>query len=182
MWTAAIVLAGVGGLLLWIMAAFSRLLRLRRQVTNGWRQIVVLLRQRHDLVPNLVLAVKSAGEMDSHVLTRLIEARNRAIMVGGVVDKAAQERELSQALQELAALIRQQPALQGHAAVRQGQQALVDIEQRLHVARRSYNSVVERFNAAQERFPTNLLAATFQFAPAVLFDLADDSPPTVQPS
>ena len=183
MWNAAIVLVLIGLCLLWIMAAFNHLIRLRNQTTNAWKQIDVQLKRRHDLIPNLVLAIKGVMDFEQQTLTRVIEARNRAIMGGGVAEKAAQEAALSQALRQLFALAENYPALKSNDNVRQLQEELVSTENRIGFARQFYNDITTQFNIAQEVFPASLVARALQFQPAVLFTIdavAERSVPAVR--
>ena len=171
MWSAIIVLGAIGLFLLWVMCSFNRLIGLRNQVTNAWKQIDVQLKRRHDLIPNLVLAIKGVMDFEQQTLTRVIEARNRAMMVGGVAAKAAQEAHLSQALRQLFVVAEQYPVLQSNENIRQLQEELVSTENRISFARQFYNDITTQFNTALETFPTNLLGSTFHFEPATLFEI-----------
>ncbi len=181
MWSAIIVLGAIGLFLLWVMCSFNRLIGLRNQVTNAWKQIDVQLKRRHDLIPNLVLAIKGVMDFEQQTLTRVIEARNRAMMVGGVAAKAAQEAHLSQALRQLFVVAEQYPVLQSNENIRQLQEELVSTENRISFARQFYNDITTQFNTALETFPTNLLGSTFHFEPATLFEITTAAERDVPP-
>src|SRR3989344_5778913 len=100
--------------LLWIIAAYNGLIRLKNQTLNGWKQIDVQLKRRHDLIPNLVETVKGAMKFEQTTLTQVIEARNRAIAAQGVADKAVQENALTGALRQLFALAENYPDLKSN--------------------------------------------------------------------
>ena len=93
-----IVLAVVAALVFWAVALYNRLIGLRNQTHNGWRQIDVQLKRRHDLIPNLVNTVRGAMEFERDTLTQVMEARARAVSATGPADAARKEGELSQAL------------------------------------------------------------------------------------
>ena len=176
MWSAAIVLTLIGLFLLWIMAAFNRLIGLRNHTTTAWKQLDVELKRRHDLIPNLVLAVKSAVNPEPEPLIRVIEARNRTMSVGGVAQKAAQEGQLSQAMQAFFAAAETHPAMQSDVRIRQLLDDLRAVEYRLVTVAQAYNVHAAALNDAQETCPTDVLAGTFHFSPAILFDVSGEAP------
>lgn len=98
------VLGIVAVLVFWAIALYNRLIGLRNQVLNGWRQIDVQLKRRHDLIPNLVNTVRGAMELERDTLTQVMEARARAVSATGPADAARKEGELSQALGRLFAV------------------------------------------------------------------------------
>jgi LemA protein len=158
---------------LWAMLTYNRLVGLRNQTLNGWSQIDVQLKRRHDLIPNLVSTVKGAMEFEQTTLTMVIEARNKAVGASGPADAAQKEGMLTQALGKLFALAESYPALKSNDNVRMLQEELATTENKIGFARQFYNDVVMRFNTAQQTFPANLLASSFGFKPAELFELAD---------
>ena len=97
-WGGLIVLVILGILVLGVILTYNRLVRLRNETANGWLQIDVQLKRRHDLIPNLVAAVKGAMEFEQDTLTKVIQARNAAVSARGVADAAVKEGELSQIL------------------------------------------------------------------------------------
>src|ERR687892_1511430 len=96
-----VVLALVVAIILWVVAAYNGLISLKNQVVNGWKQIDVQLKRRHDLIPNLVNTVKGAMDFERSTLDAVIAARNKAVSASGVKDTARAEGELTQALGRL---------------------------------------------------------------------------------
>lgn len=172
----------LAALALWAIALYNRLVGLRNQTINGWKQIDVQLKRRHDLIPNLVNTVKGAMEFEQTTLTMVIEARNRAAAATSPAAAAKLEGELTQALGRLFALAESYPALKSNENVRMLQEELAATENKISFARQYYNDIATRFNTAQQTFPANLLASTFGFTPAELFEVttaAERAAPTV---
>jgi LemA protein len=170
-----IFLGAVALFALWVVAVYNRLVSLRNQVLNGWRQIDVQLKRRHDLVPNLVNTVRGVMEFERDTLTQVVEARARAVSASGPADAARKEGELTQALGRLFALSENYPALRSNENVRMLQEELTSTENKIGFARQFYNDIATRFNTAQQTFPSNTVASTFGFTPAELFEIADEA-------
>lgn len=168
-----IVLGTVGALIVAAIALYNRLVGLRNQVLNGWRQIDVQLKRRHDLIPNLVNTVRGAMEFERDTLTQVMEARARAVSATGPADAAKREGELSQALGRLFAVAENYPTLKANDNVRMLQEELTSTENKVGFARQFYNDISTKFNTSQQTFPSNLLASTFGFRPAELFEMTD---------
>jgi LemA protein len=160
-------------LVLWAIASYNRLIGLRNQTQNGWRQIDVQLKRRHDLVPNLVNAVRGAMDFERDTLTGVMEARAKALTAAGPADAAQKEGQLSQALGRLFALAENYPTLRSNENVKMLQEELSATENKVGFARQFYNDIATRFNTAQQVFPTNLFAATLGFQPAELFEITN---------
>src|SRR6186997_2157882 len=111
-------LAIVAGLVLWIIAGYNGLVRMRNQVQNGWRQIDVQLKRRHDLIPNLVNAVRGAMDFERDTLTAVMDARATAVTASGPVDAAQKEGQLTQALGRLLAVAERYPTLKADENVK----------------------------------------------------------------
>ncbi|MBI4336186.1 MAG: LemA family protein [Candidatus Omnitrophica bacterium] len=170
------ILLGIGGILiLWIIAAYNSLVSLKNQALNGWKQIDVQLKRRHDLIPNLVETVKGVMKFEQTTLTQVIEARNRAISAQGVADIAAKENALTGALRQLFALVENYPDLKSSENVSKLQEELSSTENRIGFARQFYNDIATKFNTAQQTFPTNIIAGTFGFKLSELFEITDAS-------
>src|SRR3979490_262146 len=105
-------------LVFWAVASYNRLIGLRNQVLNGWRQIDVQLKRRHDLIPNLVNTVRGAMEFERDTLTQGMEARARAVSATGPADAGRKEAELSQALGRLFAVAENYPTLKANENVK----------------------------------------------------------------
>jgi LemA protein len=160
-------------LIVWAVAVFNRLVGLRNQTTNGWRQIDVQLKRRHDLIPNLVSTVKGVMEFERDTLTQVVEARARATTATGPADAAVKEGALTQALGKLFALAESYPQLHANENVRALQEELASTENKIGFARQFYNDIATSYNTAQQTFPANLVASSFGFKPAELFEVAE---------
>jgi LemA protein len=170
------VILGIAALIiLWVIGAYNSLISLKNQVLNGWKQIDVQLKRRHDLIPNLVETVKGVMKFEQQTLTQVIEARNRAISAQGVADKATQENALTGALRQLFALVENYPNLKSSENVSKLQEELSSTENRIGFARQFYNDVATKFNISQQTFPTNIIAGMFGFKPSELFEITDPS-------
>lgn len=164
------ILAGIiAVLVLWAVLSYNGLVRLKNQVENGWRQIDVQLKRRHDLIPNLVNTVKGAMEFERETLSKVIEARSRAVSAGTVQEKGAAENFLTQALGRLFALVESYPDLKSNKNILQLQEELTSTENRVGFARQFYNDLVARFNTKQSVFPDMLIASVFGFKKADYF-------------
>jgi LemA protein len=173
--TGLVLLAVIGVVALWLVAMYNRLVRLRNQVSNGWRQIDIQLKRRHDLIPNLVNAVRGAMDFERETLTAVMEARAKALTATGPTDAAAKENVLTQALGRLFALAENYPTLKANDNVRMLQEELSATENKVSFARQFYNDIATAFNTAQEVFPTNLLAGALGFRRAELFELTSEA-------
>jgi LemA protein len=152
---------GVGALvLLLVIGIYNRLVGLRQGVRQGVADIDAQLRQRHDLIPNLVETVKGYAAHESSTLDAVIAARNAAVSGKGG------EAQLRGALDNLLALGEAYPDLKASANFQSLQGELADVEDKLAAARRALNAAVARFNAARESFPAVLFASALGFAEA----------------
>ena len=177
-----ILLVVVGLLVAWAILSYNRLVGMRNQVSNGWRQIDVQLKRRHDLIPNLVNAVRGSMDFERDTLTAVMEARSKALTAAGPADAARKEGELTQALGRLLAVAENYPTLKSNDNVKMLQEELSGTENKVGFARQFYNDIATKFNTAQQVFPTNLFAGTFGFKPAELFEItasADRDVPVV---
>jgi LemA protein len=166
----------------WLIVGYNRLVSMRNQSLNGWKQIDVQLKRRHDLIPNLVNAVRGAMDFERDTLTAVMEARSKALTATGPADAAQKEGQLSQALGRLLAVSENYPTLKANDNVRMLQEELAGTENKVGFARQFYNDIATNYNTAQQVFPANLFAAAFGFKPAELFEIttpADREVPTV---
>ncbi|MBI4516986.1 MAG: LemA family protein [Deltaproteobacteria bacterium] len=152
-----------------VVLAYNRLVTLRNRVQNGWKQIDVQLKRRHDLIPNLVETVKGAMQFERETLERVISARAKAVAANTVAEHAAAESQLSQSLGRLLAVIENYPELKANQNVLQLQEELTTTENQLGFARQFYNDMVMQFNTSQEVFPSNMVAGFFGFQRAEFF-------------
>ena len=180
---AGVLLLGVVALVaVWLVASYNRLVSMRNQTVNGWRQIDVQLKRRHDLIPNLVNAVRGAMDFERDTLTAVMDARSKALTATGPADAAQKEGQLSQALGRLLAVAENYPTLKSNDNVKMLQEELSGTENKVGFARQFYNDIATKFNTSQQVFPANLFAATFGFKPAELFEIttpADRDVPAV---
>jgi LemA protein len=165
----------VAVVVLWVISAYNKLISLKNQVANAWKQIDVQLKRRHDLIPNLVNAVKGAMDFEKSTLEAVISARNKAVSVAGtgVAQVAAAEGQLTQALGRLFALSENYPQLKATANIQQLQEELTSTENKVGFARQLYNDVATSYNTGQQQFPTNLIAGFAKAIPAELWQIED---------
>ena len=166
-----VLLVVVAVVAVWLVASYNRLVGLRNQAFNAWRQIDVQLKRRHDLIPNLVNAVRGSMDFERDTLTAVMEARSKALTATGPADAAQKEGQLSQALGRLLAVAENYPALKSNDNVKMLQEELAATENKVGFARQFYNDIATSFNTAQQVFPANLFAAAFGFKPAELFEI-----------
>ncbi|UJP40092.1 LemA family protein [Cellulomonas palmilytica] len=170
--------------LLWAVAQYNALVRLRNLVQESWRQIDVELHRRHDLIPNLVETVKGYAAHERAVFDEVTRARAAAAGQGAsVAEQAAQENQLTQALGRLFAVAENYPVLRASENFQQLQNELSTTEDRIAAARRFYNANVRSLNTKIETFPTNVIAGMFHFERAEYFEVQDPQvrqAPTVQ--
>ena len=156
-------------LVVWAVASYNRLVGLRNQVQNGWRQIDVQLKRRHDLIPNLVNAVRGAMDFERDTLTSVMEARAKALTATGPADAAVKEGQLSQAVGRLLAVAENYPQLQASEQFTSLQSSLNQTEDAIQNSRRYYNAVVRDLNTKIATFPGNIIAGMFSFHPRQFF-------------
>jgi len=164
----------VAAVALWAVWTYNRLITLRNQVQTAWKQIDVQLTRRHDLIPNLVAAVKGAMEFERDTLERVIEARNRAVAAPSVAASIAAEADLTRALRQLFAVVESYPTLRANENVLRLQEEITTTENQLGFARQFYNDMAMRLNTQEELFPASLIASRFGFQRVELFAAGDD--------
>ena len=158
-------------LALWIIGAYNGMVSLREQVRSAWAQIDVVLKRRHDLIPNLIASVKGEMQFEQDTLEKVIQARNSAVAARGVADSAEKENQLTQTLSRLFALAENYPNLKANENVRSLMEELTSTENKIGFARQFYNDLATRFNTAQQIFPDNLIAQAFKFQTVELFEI-----------
>ncbi len=159
--------------LFWGIGQYNKLVTLRNQVQNGWKQIDVQLKRRHDLIPNLVNTVKGYMQYEQETLDKVIRARNAATTASGVADSAVKENALTGALGRLFALAENYPTLKANENVKQLQEELSSTENKIGFARQFFNDIATKFNIAQQVFPANIIAGMFGFQPSELFEVTE---------
>ncbi len=157
--------------LVFCVVLYNSLVAKRNRVANYWSQIDVQLKRRHDLIPNLVTAVKGYLEHEKKVLHDLSEARTRALAAGSdVAARAEAEGALSQSLRSMFAIAEAYPDLKADGNVLALQEELTSTENRIAFARQAFNDAVMAFNTSCQTFPGNLLASVFHFTPVAFFE------------
>jgi LemA protein len=167
-----IVAAPVLVLLVWAVANYNALVRLRNHCHEAWAGIDTELKRRYELIPNLVETVKGYAAHEREVLQRVVEARSRAVgSTGSPASQAADENLLVNALKGLFVVVERYPQLKADQNFRQLQQELVITEDRIAAARRFYNGNVRDFNTRTQVFPSNLIAALGGFRAEDFFEV-----------
>lgn len=171
---AIIVVVIVLALVLWGVSVYNNLVALKNRVKNGWAQIDVQLKQRADLVPNLVETVKGYASHESEVFTQVTAARAGVVSAaqrGDVAGRITAENNLSRALVNLQATVEAYPALQANQNFMDLQGQLKVLEEKIAYARQFYNDVVLKLNTAIETVPSNIIAGLFRFEQAQYFEV-----------
>ena len=160
------------------ISSYNRLVGLKNQVANAWKQIDVQLKRRHDLIPNLINTVKGAMNFEKDTLEAVVSARNKAITAsttGNVAATAQAETQLTGALSRLLAVVEAYPDLKATGNVAQLQEELTGTENKIGFARQLYNDTATQYNTAQQTFPTMLFAGMAGASPAQLWEITDDA-------
>jgi LemA protein len=173
-----IVIAAIALIVLFLIFTYNGLVRLRNMVDEAWNQISVQLKRRHDLIPNLVNAVKGYMQFEQETLTRVTEARTAAVAATEAgpanAGQAAQaENFLTGALRQLFALVENYPDLKANENVMQLQEELTTTENQIGFSRQHYNSSVREMNTAIQTFPNNVVAGMFGFRERDYFQIAE---------
>jgi LemA protein len=169
-----IVIAVIVVIVLWAVSVYNGLVTMRQRVNEAFADVDVQLRQRHDLVPNLVETVKGYAAHERGTLDEVTKARNAAVAAQGPAQQAAAENMLSGALRQLFALSEAYPDLKANTEFQQLQAELTDLENKIAASRRFFNNAVQEYNTSIQRFPAALFATSFGFTPKDFFDLGTD--------
>ena len=166
---AVIVVAGL--VLVFLLMTFNSLVRMRNDARNAWSDIDVQLTRRHDLVPNLVEAVKGYMSHERETLEAVTRARTQAMSLSGadIASRAVAEMALGGAVGNLFALAEKYPTLKASDSFLLLQEQLTSTENRIAFARQHYNETVRRLNTAIAEFPRNVVAGMFGFSAAQMF-------------
>ena len=162
-------------LILWAISVYNSLVRLRNRRQNAFADIDVQLRQRHDLVPQLVETVKGYAAHEKELFLKVTEARSSAMNARSIDDKIVAEQQLTAALQGLRVQVEAYPDLKANQNFLQLQEELSDIENKLAASRRFFNGATTEYNNSVESFPGNLIARNFGFNREIFFDLGTES-------
>ncbi len=181
---AVLIIIGVLVLIvLYAVSIYNRLVKLKNLVQEAWSSIDVILKKRHDLIPNLVETVKGYATHEKETLENVTKARNLAAGANTVEGKEAAEKSLNQAMVNLFAVAEQYPDLKANTNFQQLQAELSSIENDIEKSRRYYNGTARENNTLVESFPSNVIANMYKFEKAKFFELdniAERAVPTVK--
>ena len=175
--TEAILLGIAVAVIIYGIFTYNQLVQARQLVKEGWSGIDVQLRKRANLIPNLVAAVRGYMQHERGLLEKVTELRAKAAALADASprERSAVEREISSLLGRILVAMENYPDLQANRNVLDLQQQLAALENDIQLARRYYNGAVRDNNVLVESFPSNLVAALFNFRKADYFELEDDA-------
>jgi LemA protein len=179
-WTGSTIglIAAIGAaviLVLYFVAAYNGLVRLRNQAGNAWSQIDVQLKRRHDLIPNLIETAKGYMKFEQQTLTRITEARNLARGAKTVGEASQAESGLSQALGQFFVVVENYPDLKANQNFLALQEELTSTENKIGFARQFYNDQVMVYNTAIQQIPRNIVASIGGFMPKEFFEITAEA-------
>lgn len=174
------IIAIIVAAILWLVAIYNGLVRLRYRVKEAWSDIEVQLKRRYDLIPNLVNTVKGYAAHETSAFENVTKARAAAMGATTAQEHAATENMLTGALKSLFAVAEAYPDLKANQNFMELQRELSDTENKIQAARRFYNGNVKDMNTCVEQFPTNFIAGAFGFGKEEFFDL-DETPAQREP-
>lgn len=162
---------------IFVWSTYNRFILLRNRVKEAWSDIEVLLKRRHDLIPNLVEVVKGYATHEKETLENVIKARNMAVAVdkNSIEQQAKSENILTGALKSLFAVSEQYPDLKANTNFLELQKELVDTEDKIQASRRFFNTNVLALNTKIELFPSNIIANFFKFEKEKFFELENQN-------
>jgi LemA protein len=168
-------------LVLWVISLYNRLVRLRNNREQAFADVDVQLKQRHDMIPQLVDTVKGYMQHERGVLTEVTEARAAAMRATSINDKIVAETRLSTALDGLKVAVEAYPDLKASQNFLSLQSEIADVENKIAAARRFFNSATKELNVATELFPSNVVASLFNFKREPMFDLGEQRAKAEEP-
>jgi len=174
MTTLWIILGLAAIILIWAIAKYNLFVKLKNNRENAFADIDVQLKQRHDLIPQLVSTVKGYASHEKETLDRVVSARSGAVNAKSIDEKIVAENALSSALSGLKVTVEAYPDLKANTNFMQLQEEISDIENKLAAVRRFFNSATKELNTAIEMFPANIIAGMFGFRKEMMFDLAQE--------
>jgi len=157
----------------YFVSIYNSLIVLRNRVKNAWSQIDVQLKRRHDLIPNLLEAVKGYMKHEREIMENITKYRSQAMDASSVGDKAAAEGLLSGALGQLRVQVENYPDLKANQNFLALQEELTSTENKISFARQAYNDQVLFFNNKIQMFPSNVIAGMFSFKEEEFFEIED---------
>jgi LemA protein len=173
---AILVIGGIAFILVvWLVVMYNGLVQRRNQVKNGWSQIDVQLKRRHDLIPNLLETVKGYAKHERETLENVTRARTAAVAAAGkgIGEQIKAEQELQGALGRLMLVVEQYPDLKANQNFLALQEELTSTENKIGFARQHFNDSVMGYNNSIESFPSNVVAGMFGFKQESFFEIED---------
>ncbi len=172
--TFIIILVVVALIIVWLIAIYNGLIKLRNRVDEAWSDIDVQLKRRYDLIPNLINTVKGYASHEKETFQNVTEARARAMGAKDAKEQAQAENMLSDTLKSLFAVAEAYPELKANENFLELQRELTDTEDKIQASRRFYNGNVRDFNTKIQVFPNNMLVGMFSFKAYEFFE-ADEA-------
>jgi LemA protein len=172
--TEYIALGVIAVLFLWGVSIYNGLVALRQRMKQAYADIDVQLKQRHDLIPNLVETVRGYAKHENETLTAVIQARGSAVNAATPQQAAQAEKGLAGALGRLMMLQEAYPDLKANQNFQQLQSELSDIEHKVAATRRFFNNAVSEYNSAIQMFPAALIAGWLGFKSSEFFDVGEE--------
>ncbi len=176
-----VILIAIAAIVLWFIAVYNGLIRLRNQTKEAWADIDVQLKRRYDLIPNLVETVKGYAKHERELFEKVSAARSAAMGASGVAEKGQAENMLAGTLKSLFAVAEAYPDLKANQNFLKLQDELSDTENKIQAARRFYNGNVRDFNTKIQVFPNNMIAGMLGFKEFEFFELGEGEAAAKEP-
>ena len=175
-----VILVVVVLLVVWGISIYNNLVKLRNNRENAFANIDVQLKQRHDLIPQLVATVKGYAQHEKELLERITQARSAAMNANTINDKIQAENALSSALAGLKVSVEAYPDLKANQNFLQLQDEISDIENKIAATRRYFNTATRELNNAVQTFPSNIFAGMFGFQKEPMFEIPKEDRATIE--
>jgi len=161
----------VGLIIIWLIIIYNLFIRDRNLMKEAWSGIDVQLKRRHNLIPNLVTAVKGYSKHERNLFEDITEKRAKTIQIDNIKEKSTLETDLSGMLKTLFAVVEDYPDLKANENFLDLQNQLTEIEDQIQYSRRYYNGTVRNYNIRVESFPNNIVSGIFGFKPEEFFEI-----------
>lgn len=175
-----VIIAIVVLLVFWLIGLYNKLVKFKNNRENAFADIDVQMRQRNDLIPQLVSTVKGYATHERELLERITQARSAVMNAGSINDKMVADTQLTQALQGLRVTVEAYPDLKANTNFLQLQEEISDIENKLAAARRYFNSATRELNTSVESFPASIIASKFGFTRQPMYELSAEQRTTME--
>jgi len=161
----------VGLIIIWLIIIYNLFIRDRNLMKEAWSGIDVQLKRRHNLIPNLVTAVKGYSKHERNIFVDITEKRAKTIQIDNIKEKSTLETDLSGMLKTLFAVVEDYPDLKANENFLDLQNQLTEIEDQIQYSRRYYNGTVRNYNIRVESFPNNIVSRIFGFKHEEFFEI-----------